>query len=330
MKYLSAKALRDVIAASMIGIIGGLLITTIAYYQQHKEGGVFQTLLAVTDSFYTVGEAYAGEDGAALLSDLRNYDIETGVLEAMESVEDKTADSVVEAMAQSLLDRNGKTALADGQAGNKAGVLLSGGGDSDVLVMEDNDDNTDEDTLYSGILRFHVRANSDSDEDQKLKMAVKEDVMALLEPLLSECKSVAESKNVIVSNLQNIYQASVNTVTEQGYDYEIKVYVTEEKFPAKTYGDLTFPEGKYQALRIDIGKAQGQNWWCVMYPPLCFIDESTVVVPEEAKEMLEENLTPQEYADLFANSQMKAESWIYNWLVEKNLLRPKNANFPEK
>ncbi|MDE5864943.1 MAG: hypothetical protein K2H34_11430, partial [Lachnospiraceae bacterium] len=83
MKYLSAKALRDVVAASMIGIMGGLLITTIAYYNHHKDGGIFQTLLAVANSFYTVGEAYTGEDGASVLTNLRDYDIESGVLEAM-------------------------------------------------------------------------------------------------------------------------------------------------------------------------------------------------------------------------------------------------------
>lgn len=122
---------------------------------------------------------------------------------------------------------------------------------------------------------------------------------------------------MIVSNLQEIYETAVNTIVEQGYDYDVKVYVTEEEFPAKTYGDLTFPEGKYQALRIDIGQAQGQNWWCVMYPPLCFIDESTAVVSEDGKELLQENLTPREYADLFAHSEVKGESWLYNWLTEK-------------
>lgn len=316
MKYLSAKAFRDVFAAAMIGIMGGLLITTIAYYNNHKEGGIFQTLLAVVDSFYTVGEAYSEEEGSSVLANLRDYDIENGVLEAMESVEDGEADSVTQAMVQSLFDGEDAAVVSDNRQAGDA-VFQFGGEEPDILVMDDEDGNVDEGEPYSGILRFHVRANSDSDEDQMLKMAVKEDVTALLHPLLSDCKSVAESKNVIVSNLQDIYETSVNTVMEQGYSYEIKVYVTEEKFPAKTYGDLTFPAGKYQALRIDIGKAQGQNWWCVMYPPLCFIDESTVVVPEEGKKLLEENLTPQEYAALFATSKVKAESWIYNWLTGK-------------
>lgn len=154
-------------------------------------------------------------------------------------------------------------------------------------------------------------------------MAVKEDVVTMLKPLLTDCKNVAESKKVVIANLQNIYQTAVDTIVEQGYDYTVKVYVTEEEFPAKTYGDLTFPEGEYQALRIDIGEAKGQNWWCVMYPPLCFIDESTAVVTTEGKEKLKDALTPEEYAALFAYCKdgedeeadkvtVKAESWLYH------------------
>lgn len=299
MRYLSIRAFRDIFAAALIGIMGGFLVTTISYYNRNKEGGVGQTLLAMVNSFHTVAEAYSEDNGNALLTDLENYDIENEVLEAFESVETGKAASVSGAMLQSLL------------AGGSSDL------ENDVLVMDGEDGAIDEGVPYSGILRFHVRANSDSEEDQNLKIAVKEDVVSMLKPLLADCNSVAESKNIIVSNLQNIYETAVNTVVEQGYDYEIKVYVTEEEFPAKTYGDLTFPEGKYQALRIDIGKAQGQNWWCVMYPPLCFIDESTAVVSEDGKELLKENLTPQEYAELFANSEIKGESWFYNWLTGK-------------
>lgn len=280
--------------------MGGLLVSTISYYNHHKEGGIQQTLLAVLDSFHTVAEAYSDEDENTLLTDLENYDIEGEVLEAFENVEAGNASSVSGAMLKSLLEKD-----------DVSGV------EGDILAMEGEDGAIDEGTPYSGILRFHVRANSDSDEDQALKMAVKEDVVSMLKPLLSGCESVAESKNVIVSNLQEIYETAVNTIVEQGYDYDVKVYVTEEEFPAKTYGDLTFPEGKYQALRIDIGQAQGQNWWCVMYPPLCFIDESTAVVSEDGKELLQENLTPREYADLFAHSEVKGESRLYNWLTEK-------------
>ncbi|MGN0154011.1 MAG: stage II sporulation protein R, partial [Lachnospiraceae bacterium] len=291
------KVFRDIFAAVMVGIMGGLLVSTVSYYNHHKEGGAAQTLLAVANSFDTVARAYSSVDEDKLLAGNEDYTMDDKVLEAFEKIEEGEADSVTEAVFGTIF------------SGNET--------EGDILAMDGEDGNIDEGTPYSGIMRFHVRANSDSDEDQALKMAVKEDVITMLKPLLSDCENVAESKNIIVSNLQNIYTTAVNTITEQGYDYTVKVYVTEEEFPAKTYGDLTFPAGEYQALRIDIGEAKGQNWWCVMYPPLCFIDESTTVVSEEGKEILKENLTPEEYADLFAHSEVKGESWLYNWITGK-------------
>lgn len=305
------KVFRDMFAAILIGIMGGLIVATFSYYQDHKEGGITQTLFAVLNSFDTVADAYSSVDGNSLVADIGDYDLENEVLDAFESVENGETQSVSGAVLKSI--------LSDRQ---------SSGAESDILAMEGEDGGLALGEPYSGIIRFHVRANSDSDEDQALKMAVKEEVVAMLKPLLTNCKDVTESRNVIIANLQNIYKTAVDTITEQGYDYEVKVYVTEEEFPAKTYGDLTFPEGEYQALRIDIGEAKGQNWWCVMYPPLCFIDESTAVVSEEGKEELKEALTPEEYAALFAYCKngeeengkkitVKGESWLYNWIKGK-------------
>lgn len=304
------KVFRDIVAAVLIGIIGGLFVSTISYYQDHKEGGMKQTMLAVLDSFDTVADAYSDVDGDSLFAGNVDYDLENEVLEAFEKVEDGESSSISGAMLNSLLSNGENSEL-----------------ERDILAMDGLDGNLEQGEPYSEILRFHVRANSDSEEDQELKMAVKEDVVALLNPLLEDCKDVAESKSIIVKNLQSIYETTINTITEQGYDYNIKVYVTEEEFPAKTYGDLTFPDGEYQALRIDIGQAKGQNWWCVMYPPLCFIDESTAVVSKEGKETLKETLTPEEYLALFAycrenetnedkKVEIKGESWLYHLIKE--------------
>ncbi len=305
------KVFRDMFAAILIGIMGGLIVATFSYYQDHKEGGVTQTLMAVLNSFATVTDAYSSVDGNSLMADIGDYDLEKGVLDTLESMENGEVQSVSGAVLKSIL--SGENTLD---------------AESDILAMEGEDGDIASGAPYSGILRFHVRANSDSEEDQMLKMAVKEDVVTMLKPLLADCKDVAESKKTVIANLQNIYKTAVDTITEQGYDYKVKVYVTEEEFPAKTYGDLTFPEGEYQALRIDIGKAKGQNWWCVMYPPLCFIDESTAVVSKEGKEELKEVLTPEEYAALFAYCKdgntdksnqvtVKAESWLYNLIKGK-------------
>ncbi len=288
------KVFRDICAAIVVGIMGGLLVSTWSYYNSHKEGGITQTLFAVANSFHEVSKAYGDEDNLAAM----NYDgLDAAVEEAFEKIESGEASSIEEAVLGTI--------FSDSDTEN------------DVLMMDGEDGKLEEGMPYSGILRFHVRANSDSKEDQELKMAVKEDIVTMLKPLLEDCRNVSESKAVIVSNLQNIYTTAVNTITEQGYDYPVKVYVTEEEFPAKTYGDLTFPEGNYQALRVDIGKAEGQNWWCVMFPPLCFVDESMAVVDEEGKEMLKENLTKEEYEALFANGQIEEKSKMVEWI--KNL-----------
>lgn len=290
------KVFRDMCIAILLGIVGGFLVTTISYYNNHKEGGVEQTLEAVSNSFDVVANANSVSENSDLLLDEEDYNIDQ-VIETLGDIDKEELSNITELVLGELLssDDMGK----------------------DVLVMDDEDGDIDQGEPYSGIMRFHVRANSDTVEDQELKLAVKEDVVTYLKPLLEDCKSVAESKKVIVSNLQNIYTIAVNTIVEQGYDYSVKVYVTEEEFPVKTYGDLTFPAGNYQALRIDIGEAEGQNWWCVMYPPLCFIDESTTVVSEKGKEVLQENLTPQEYAELFANSEITVESRLWNWIQGK-------------
>lgn len=289
------KVFRDMCIAILLGIVGGFLVTTLSYYSEHKEGGLVQTLCAVMNSFDTVADAYAEDGESNLLFGEEAFEMDEAALETLGDVSPEELEAAAEFVLGEILTNNEM--------------------DTDVLAMDEENGGIDEGAPYSKIMRFHVRANSDTQEDQELKMAVKEDVVSFLKPLLENCESVAESKNIIVSNLQNIYTIAINTIVEQGYDYEVRVYVTEEEFPAKTYGDLTFPAGKYQALRIDIGEAKGQNWWCVMYPPLCFIDESTAVVSADGKERLQETLTPEEYAELFANSEVKVESKLWNWIT---------------
>ncbi len=276
------KIVRDFTFAITLGIIGGLAVTVLSYYNDHKEGGIRNTLMAVADSANLISDAYSDTNERGY-----KWNIDKDMLAGGRVTSDtgEYIDRKVPAFS------DGVTAAwsEDGCDGDNAG-----------------------DCIYSDIIRFHVRANSDSEEDQELKLAVRDDVMTMLKPLLKDCKSESESKAVVLDNLQNIYTTAINTITEQGYDYPVKVYMTVEEFPAKVYGDLTFPEGKYQALRIDIGEALGQNWWCVMYPPLCFIDDATVVVSKEGKRILEENLTQEEYRALFADSDadIKAESFI--------------------
>ena len=145
------------------------------------------------------------------------------------------------------------------------------------------------------IIRFHVRANSDSYEDQQLKLLVKDRVVTYLEPLLAASQSTQESRQILENNTGQIRELVLQTLREAGSSYDVSVYFENSYFPMKSYGDVTFPPGEYEAFRIDIGESEGKNWWCVLYPPLCFVDTSYGVLPDESKETLKNILTDDEY-----------------------------------
>lgn len=153
-----------------------------------------------------------------------------------------------------------------------------------------------QESLASSLIRFHVRANSDSEADQELKMQVKDAVVAYMEELLRDAENVNESAEIIQNNMDGILQTAMEVIHENGYNYDISGYMTEEYFPLRVYGDVALPPGEYTAFRIDIGDACGKNWWCVLYPPLCFVDITHGVVPEETKEELKNVISEEEYA----------------------------------
>lgn len=150
--------------------------------------------------------------------------------------------------------------------------------------------------IASNIIRFHVRAESDSKEDQWLKLQVKEEVLAYISPVLSKSQSVDESRQLLYNESENIRNVAAATLRSLGDESDVNVYFENCYFPMKTYGDMTFPPGEYEAFRVDIGEAQGKNWWCVLYPPLCFVDAVYGEVPEESKEELKGVLTEEEYS----------------------------------
>ena len=160
------------------------------------------------------------------------------------------------------------------------------------------------------VFRFHVLANSDSDKDQAIKMEVKENVIAYMKEQLPESKSVEMTKKWAISHLKEIEALAEETLQKKGCAYPVHAEVTNCYFPDKTYGDITFPSGNYDALRIEIGEAKGQNWWCVLYPNLCFIDAVHAVVPDEGKEELKEILDEEEYEMVTATSKFKIR-WFF-------------------
>ena len=159
------------------------------------------------------------------------------------------------------------------------------------------------------VLRFHVLANSDSKEDQNLKMKVKDKVISWMEDEMGE-KSLDETKDFIRIHIPEIEKLALETIQEEGYSYPVKAALEKTDFPEKTYGDVTFPAGTYEALRIQIGKAEGHNWWCVLYPNLCFLDSVRAVVPEKGKKQLKNVLTEDEYEMVTAASRFKVK-WFF-------------------
>lgn len=164
--------------------------------------------------------------------------------------------------------------------------------------------------LAEEVLRFHVLANSDSKEDQRLKMKVKEEILAYLKQKLPNAKSVKEAKKWTGSHEKDLERVADRTIREEGYSYSVKAELTESYFPQKTYGDVTFPAGEYEALRIKIGKAKGHNWWCVLYPNLCFVDATNAVVPKKSKQKLKSVLDEEEYEMVTATSKFKIK-WFF-------------------
>ena len=123
--------------------------------------------------------------------------------------------------------------------------------------------------LSGKLLRLHVVANSDETDDQQLKLAVRDKVLEYAAPLLSGVTDAEEAERIITANLPIITEQARLETLALGYDYAVNAELREEVFPAREYDSFTLPAGAYRALRVTIGEGSGQNWWCVVFPPLC-------------------------------------------------------------
>ena len=142
--------------------------------------------------------------------------------------------------------------------------------------------------ISQSVFRLHVLANSNSEEDQNLKLKVRDALLDYMNELCLNCSTKEEAINIANEHKYEFQEIAERTIKENGYDYSVKININNFYFPTKNYGDISLPAGYYDALRVEIGEAKGQNWWCVMFPSLCFIDVTSGVVDDEAKENLEE------------------------------------------
>ena len=169
-------------------------------------------------------------------------------------------------------------------------------------------------TISDKVLRFHVLANSDSEADQNLKLAVRDAVGSFMQEKLAAVENLEECELVVRQSLGEIEEAAAETIAENGYDYDVTAELEHTSFPVKNYGSYTFPAGDYEALRIVIGEGNGHNWWRVMYPNMCFSDSMYEVVDEEAGEKLREVLTTEEYEKVLAEGDYQVRMKYFSWL----------------
>ena len=189
------------------------------------------------------------------------------------------------------------------------GILLGVLGGTVLAVWDVSNDAKDrksnQEELSEHVIRFHVRANSDEEEDQRLKEEVKSNLVEYISPVLEQCSSREEAQIALEEEMEELENIALTTIHDAGYDYPVSIYFSTEDFPVKEYGDILVPGGEYEALRVDIGEAAGQNWWCLIYPPLCFIDGSTVIVDEDGKEVLKEEVGEEAYENMLIEDKPK-------------------------
>ena len=139
-------------------------------------------------------------------------------------------------------------------------------------------------------IRIHVRADSDEPQAQAVKYLVRDALVAALTPVVAECESYGEAARTLKEKEGALTEIAAQTLAENGYSYGASVQLKREYFPTRTYGEYTLPAGEYLALVALLGKAEGQNWWCVVYPPLCFAGQSGVPIRYKSKiaEIIEE------------------------------------------
>lgn len=181
--------------------------------------------------------------------------------------------------------------------------------------------------ISNAVFRLHVIANSNSDEDQQLKLKVRDSLLSYMNNLCSNCKSKEEAIQIANSHTIEFQKIAQNVIIENGYNYPVKIKINNFYFPTKSYGDISLPAGYYDALRVEIGNANGQNWWCVMFPSLCFIDISSGIINSDGKETLEKNMDSESYELISENqtsTEFKLKFKLLEFFAQSGLFTAKN------
>lgn len=174
-------------------------------------------------------------------------------------------------------------------------------------------------TMFNNIsndfLRLHIIANSDSKEDQMIKYEIRDAVLQYMSPYLENVSDKNSAIEILNKHIDELEKIATNISEKNGYNLPINLSISNCYFPAKTYGNITLPEGNYDALKIEIGKSEGQNWWCVMYPCLCIIDSSNSEFSYTSEKMISNKLGIEEYSLITESDDSKALKFKFK-LVE--------------
>ncbi len=178
--------------------------------------------------------------------------------------------------------------------------------------------------LAQNLIRFHVIAHSDAVEDQTLKNAVRDAILEDLKEELRISPDIEQTRELLLASTDRIEAVAQDVISQWGKTYPVKASLGTAPFPTKRYGDVVIPAGSYEAMRVVIGDGCGKNWWCVMFPPMCFVDITHGTVPEKTKEELKHILTEEEYKLVVSAKSkdaipIKVKFKIVEWWQERKL-----------
>ena len=151
-----------------------------------------------------------------------------------------------------------------------------------------------EEEIYDKVVRLHVLANSDSEEDQTVKLAVRDAILEVTVPLLQNCQTKEEAVQLLEENHTLLTQTAQTVLREEGFDDSVCIEMGLEEYPTRTYDSLCFPAGEYISMRVNLGEGEGQNWWCCLFPPLC-LDAATVGKEVAEDACISVGFTPTQY-----------------------------------
>ncbi|MCL1877508.1 MAG: stage II sporulation protein R [Defluviitaleaceae bacterium] len=180
--------------------------------------------------------------------------------------------------------------------------------------------------IAENVLRFHVRANSDCEADQNLKNFVRAEILQEFADVLTQSDDLDETRANIYEVLPTLREHAQNIIHDAGFEHEVTAEIANVFFPTQTYGNIAFPPGRYEALQIIIGDGDGENWWCLMFPPLCYVD---MTATDESRDLLEDSVSEEGFRLLMHMEESPGLELVVRFRVVEwwqNLLAPNDAN----